>query len=117
VTPWLPRALAWTVVVAGPGSVVVSALLLAMSRTAFRHGPGVPTAGPPEALGGDLALPGVLALGHVVSVPASRGWAAARWRRLERLRTALGLVVAYNLLIALPLLAWSLLVYSCCSPT
>jgi hypothetical protein len=52
-----------------------------------------------------------------VSVPASRGWAAARWRRLERLRTALGLVVAYNLLIALPLLAWSLLVYSCCSPT
>jgi hypothetical protein len=72
VTPWLPRTLAWTAVVAGPGSVVVSGLLLAMNRPAFRHGPGLPTAGTPEAWG--------------------------------------VLVVAYNVRIALPLLAWSLLV-------
>jgi hypothetical protein len=109
VTRRLPRALAWTAVAAGPGSVVITALLLALSRATFRHGPGVPTAGTPEAWGVIWLCLGLLALGHVVSVPASLGWAAARRRRRERVGPALGLVVAYDLLIALPLLAWSLL--------
>lgn len=94
---------------AGPGSVVVSVLLLVLNRTAFRHGPGVPTAGTPEAWGLIWLCLGLLALGHVVSVPASLGWAAARWRRGERLGAALGLIVAYDVLVALPLLAWSVL--------
>lgn len=95
---------------AGPGSVVVSALLLFLNRAAFRHGPGVPTAGAPEAWNLIWLCLGLLVLGHLVSVPASLGWAAARVRRRERLGTALGLAVAYDALVVLPLLVWFLLV-------
>ncbi len=108
-TPRLPRILAWSAVLAGPGSIVVSALLLLLNRNAFRHGPGVPTAGTPEAWGLIWLCLGLLALGHVVAIPASLGWAAVRWRRRERLGTALGVVVAYNALVALPFIAWLLL--------
>lgn len=62
----------------------------------------MPTAGTPEAWGLIWLCLGLLALGHVVSIPASLGWAAARWRRRERLGTALGAVEAYNALLALP---------------
>lgn len=93
---------------AGPGSVVVSAFLLVLNRGAFRHGPGVPTAGATEAWDLIWLCLGLLVLGHVVSVPASLGWAAARVRRRERLGTALGLTVAYHALVVLPLLAWVL---------
>ena len=107
----LPRTtLAWSAVVAGPASVVACALILLLNRAAFRHGPGVPTAGAPDAWGLLWLCLGLLALGHVVSVPASLGWAAARWRRGERLGPALALTVAYDALVALPLLAWLLLV-------
>ncbi len=105
----LQRTLAWSAVLAGPVSVVVSALLLVLNRGAFRHGPGVPTAGAPEAWGLIWLCLGLLALGHVVSIPASLGWTAARWRRRERLGTAVGVTVAYNALVALPLIAWLLL--------
>jgi hypothetical protein len=69
----------------------------------------VPTAGTTEAWSLLWLCLGLLGLGHVVSVPASLVWAAVRLRRRERLGIALGLIVAYHALIALPLLAWLLL--------
>jgi hypothetical protein len=107
---WLLRILAWSAIAAGPGSIAASALLLLLNREAFRHGPGVPTAGAPEAWGLIWVCLGLLAVGHLVSVPASLVWAAARWKRRERLGVALGLSVAYTALVALPLLVWLLLV-------
>jgi hypothetical protein len=106
----LTRGLAWSAIAAGPGSIVACVLLLLLNREAFRHGPGVPSAGSSEAWGLIWLCLGLLAVGHVVSVPTSLTWAATRWRRGERLGTALGLSVIYSALVALPLLVWLLLV-------
>ena len=93
---------------AGPASVVVSIFLLWLNRAAFRHGPGVPTAGTTEAWNLIWFCLGLLVLGHVVSIPASLVWVAARVRRRQRLGTALALILAYDALIALLLLVWFL---------
>jgi hypothetical protein len=82
--------------------------VLVLNQSAFRHGPGVPTAGTTEAWSLIWLCLGLIVVGHAVSVPASLVWAAARLRRRERLGIALGLIVAYDALIALPLFAWLL---------
>jgi hypothetical protein len=79
-----------------------------LNRSAFRHGPGVPTAGTTEAWNLIWLCLGLLVLGHVVSVSTSLIWIAARVRRRERLGTALGLILAYDALVVLLLLIWFL---------
>ena len=88
--------------------MVVSVLLLVLNRAAFRHGPGVPTAGTTEAWILIWLCLGLLVLGHLVSVPASLVWIAARVRRRKRLGIALTLIFAYDALIVLLLLVWFL---------
>jgi hypothetical protein len=85
---------------------VVSILLLVLNQSAFRHGPGVPTAGTTEAWNLVWLCLGLVVLGHVVSLPTSLVWAAARVRRRQRLGTALALVLAYDAIVALLLLVW-----------
>jgi hypothetical protein len=79
-----------------------------LNRSAFRHGPGVPTAGTTEAWNLIWLSLGLLVLGHVVSVPASLAWVAVRVRGRERLGTALSLILAYDTLIVFLVLVWFL---------
>lgn len=88
---------------------MVSVFLLVLNQSAFRHGPGVPTAGTTEAWTLIWLCLGLLVLGHVVSVPTSLVWVAARVRRRQPLGTALSLILAYDALIALLVLVWFLL--------
>jgi hypothetical protein len=87
---------------------VISVLLLWLNRAAFRHGPGVPTAGTTEAWNLIWLCLGLLVLAHVVSVPTSLVWVSARVRRRERLGTALSLILGYDTLVALLVLVWFL---------
>ena len=87
---------------------MISILLLVLNRSAFRHGPGVPTAGTTEAWNLIWLCLGLVVLGHVVSIPASLTWIAARVRRRARLGTTLGLILAYDALVVLLLLVWFL---------
>jgi hypothetical protein len=88
---------------------VVSVFLLVFNQSAFRHGPRVPPAGTTEAWTLIWLCLALVALGHVVSVPTSLIWVAARVRRRAPLGTALGLILAYDALVALLLFIWFLL--------
>jgi hypothetical protein len=82
--------------------------LLLLNQSAFRHGPGVPTAGTTEAWNLIWLCLGLLVLGHLVSVPTSLIWVAARVRHRAHLGTALSLILVYDALIVLLLLVWFL---------
>ena len=101
------RIALWAVVLAGPGSIVLSAILLIGNRGAFRHGPGVPTAGTPEAWGLLWLVLALVCGGHLLSIPVGVGWLVRRLVRREPVAVPLRLVIVYDVLFLL-LVAWFL---------
>ncbi len=87
----------------GPASLVVAVALLVSNRALFAHGPGIPTAGRPEAWGLMWLCLLLVTGGHLVSVPSVAAfWMLRLWRR-QPVGWAIKLSLAYHGLVAAPL--------------
>ncbi len=91
---------------AGPASLLVAAVVLVWNADAFRHGPGVPTAGTTEAWNLIWLCAALVVAAHVVSLIAAARFLGRLATKRERLGWPIALAIAYDLLVALPFLVW-----------
>ena len=97
---------AFALALAGPVSLLVVAAILILNGEAFRHGPGVPTAGTSEAWTLIWLCAAIVVAGHAVSVIAAIAMLRHIVARRERFGWPIALALAYDLLVALPFLLW-----------